>query len=83
MGDSVFNIPQNIHSVKGVRAVFEDSGIPVAEWARAKGFSTSLVYQVLEGRRKCLRGQSHQIAVALGIKQGSIVSVQELIARLG
>lgn len=79
----MFNIPQNIHSVKLVRAVFEDSGISVAEWSRARGFSTSLVYQVLEGRRKCLRGQSHQIAVALGIKQGSIVSVQELIARLG
>jgi gp16 family phage-associated protein len=79
----VLNIPQNIHSVKLVRAVFEDSGISVAEWARARGFSTSLVYQVLEGRRKCLRGQSHQIAVALGIKKGSIVSVQELIARLG
>jgi gp16 family phage-associated protein len=79
----MFNIPQNIHSVKCARAVFEDSGISVAEWARARGFSTSLVYQVLEGRRKCLRGQSHQIAVALGIKQGSIVSIQELIARLG
>lgn len=79
----MINIPQSIHSVKSVRATFEDSGISVAEWARAKGFSTSLVYQVLEGRRKCLRGQSHQIAVALGIKQGSIVSVQELIARLG
>ncbi|MBU1363872.1 MAG: DNA-binding protein [Gammaproteobacteria bacterium] len=79
----MFNIPQSIHSVKCVRAVFEDSGISVAEWARAKGFSTSLVYQVLEGRRKCIRGQSHQIAVALGIKQGSIVSIQELIARLG
>lgn len=79
----MFNIPQSIHSVKCVRAVFEDSGISVAEWARARGFSTSLVYQVLEGRRKCVRGQSHQIAVALGIKQGSIVSVQELIARLG
>lgn len=79
----MLNIPQYIHSVKGVRTVFEDSGVSVAEWARARGFSTSLVYQVLEGRRKCLRGQSHQIAVALGIKQGSIVSVQELIARLG
>lgn len=79
----MFNVPNNIHSVKGVRGIFEDSGISVAEWARARGFSTSLVYQVLEGRRKCLRGQSHRIAVALGIKQGSIVSVQELISRLG
>ena len=78
----VLSLPKNMHSVKSVRTIFEDSGISVAEWARAKGFSTSLVYQVLEGRRKCLRGQSHQIAVALGIKQGSIVSLQELMARL-
>lgn len=78
----VLSLPKNMHSVKSVRTIFEDSGISVAEWARAKGFSTSLVYQILEGRRKCLRGQSHQIAVALGIKQGSIVSLQELMARL-
>ena len=68
----MINIPQSIHSVKFVGAVFEDGGISVAEWARAEGFSTSLVYQVLEGRRKCYREQSHQIALALGIKQGSI-----------
>ena len=77
------SISQNMQNVNKVRTIFEDSGISVAEWARARGFSASLVYQVMEGRRKCLRGQSHQIAVALGLKQGSILSIQELEHRLG
>ena len=79
----MINILKNQHNVNQVRALFEDSGISVAEWARARGFSASLVYQVMEGRRKCLRGQSHQIAVSLGLKQGSILSIQELQNRFG
>lgn len=72
------NITCNKEFVKRARSVFEESGIPVAEWARANGFSTGLVYQVLEGKRKCLRGQSHQIAVALGLKEGLMVTVEQL-----
>lgn len=49
-----------------------DQGISVAQWAAANKFCTALVWQVLAGSRKCVRGQSHQIAVALGIKPGSI-----------
>lgn len=64
------------------RALFEDAGTSVAEWARLQGFSTGLVYQVLEGRRKCLRGQSHKIAVALGLKQGATIGMDELSSRL-
>ncbi len=33
-----------------------------------KGFTPALVYSVLKGERKCLRGQSFKIAVALGIR---------------
>ncbi len=51
-----------------VRATFVATGINIAEWARARGFSAELTRMVLSGKRKCLRGQSHQIAVALGIK---------------
>jgi hypothetical protein len=36
------------------------------------------VYQVLDGQRKCRRGQSHQIAVALGLKQGMVIKIDEL-----
>lgn len=71
-----------LHETDSVRALFADSGISVAEWARVQGFSTGLVYQVLEGRRKCLRGQSHRIAVALGLKKGKTMDVQELTQRL-
>lgn len=64
------------------KSLFEDSGISVAEWARVRGFSSGLVYQVLEGNRKCLRGQSHRIAIALGLKQGAAMDLDELSKRL-
>ena len=71
-----------LHETGTVRELFADAGISVAEWARVQGFSTGLVYQVLEGRRKCLRGQSHKIAVALGLKQGATMDLEELSRRL-
>jgi len=52
------------------RALFKAKGINVADWARERGFSVELTRMVLAGKRKCVRGQSHQIAVALGIKAG-------------
>lgn len=58
------------------------SGTSVSEWARVRGFSAVLVYQVLDGRRKCMRGQSHQIAVALGLKQGVVMELDELSRQL-
>jgi gp16 family phage-associated protein len=47
---------------------FRAQGISVAHWARLQGFNPRLVYQVLSGRRKSLRGQSFRIARALGMK---------------
>jgi gp16 family phage-associated protein len=37
-------------------------------WAEAHGFSLQLVYKVLRGERKCLRGESRTIAKELGMK---------------
>lgn len=71
-----------LHDPARARAVFENTGWSVAEWARLQGFSTGLVYQVLEGRRKCLRGQSYRIAVALGLKQGETVDLGQLTEKL-
>ena len=51
-----------------VRENFAKHGISVCDWARAHGFSESLVYAVLAGRNKASRGQSFKIAVALGLK---------------
>lgn len=43
-------------------------GVSANEWATQHGFEPTLVYSVLSGNRKCLRGQSHEIAKALGLK---------------
>lgn len=61
-----------------IRHEFEQRGISISEWARTRGFSTALVYQVMSGKRKALRGQSHQIAVALGMKQGILANIADL-----
>lgn len=76
------NIAFNTAFVKSVRSIFAESGISIAEWARAEGFSIALVYQVIEGKRSCLRGQSHRIAVALGLKEGLVCDVSHLNRRL-
>lgn len=43
-------------------------GISVTAWAQERGYSPHLVYSILSGARKCLRGQSHAIARELGMK---------------
>lgn len=55
-------------SRESVRQIFEESGVSVAEWARAKNFSLPLVYSVLHGRVQASRGESFRIAVALGLR---------------
>lgn len=47
-------------------------GVSVAAWAVANGFNPNLVLMILSGQRKPTRGQSHNIAVKLGIKAGEI-----------
>ena len=51
-----------------IRDDFNRKGQAIADWARSRGFTPNLVYLVLSGKRRALRGQSHDIAVALGIK---------------
>lgn len=46
-----------------------DHGISISEWARNNGFSASTVYYVINGKRPALYGESHKVAVALGIKK--------------
>lgn len=49
-------------------------GTTIAEWAKAYGYPVQDVYAVLSGRTRGLRGISHEIAVALGIKHRPIKS---------
>lgn len=69
-------------TVTDVAGEFQRLGVTVAEWARAHSFNPSLVYRVLRGRQKCVRGESRRIAIALGLKTGEIGTVEELDDRL-
>ena len=58
-----------IKSIKQAREDFSDSGISIAEWARVNNFSPDLVYRILKNNKVPIRGESHKIAVKLGIKE--------------
>ncbi len=57
-------------TIDQVRAEFHRSGQSITEWASMHGFNRKLVYDVLADRRRALRGQTHDIAVELGLKKG-------------
>lgn len=52
------------------RARLARHGISAKEWADKHGLTASTVYAVLNGQKKCLRGEAHRAAVLLGIKDG-------------
>lgn len=57
---------------KEARARLELRGISVKDFALQHKISPSTVYAVINGQKKCLRGEAHRAAVLLGIKQGEI-----------
>lgn len=69
MPDGVANIDDGLRErALKTREQFQASGTNVSEWARERSFQPRLVHAILDGQRRCLRGESHRIAVALGIK---------------
>jgi len=65
-----------------VRDEFARQGISYSSWAIKRGYSPNLIYLILNDdeenpARKCLRGDSHNIAVELGLKVG-VISRTEL-----
>ncbi len=73
-----------LRTVDEVRSEFDRRGVSVSAWARAHQVSAQLTYQVLAGKKRCLRGQSHDIAVLLGLKQGEVsssVTLKDIFAR--
>lgn len=57
-----------------VKAEFKYRGLSVAEWSRKNEFNPDYVRHILRGKGKCNWGESHKIAVALGIKEGVIAN---------
>lgn len=51
------------------KALLEENGLSIADWARKNGFNVRTVYAVLNGELKAKRGIGHKIAVAAGIKK--------------
>jgi len=60
-----------------VKEEFRSAGIEIKEWAENRGYPPRLVYQLLAGRSQGIRGLSHEIAVALGIKEGLDLKLSE------
>jgi len=61
-----------------VKAELADCGISISSWARANDYSPELIRQILTGRIQCLRGQSHNAAIDLGLKIGKKVNVNDM-----
>lgn len=59
-------------TIEQVRSEFHLAGRSISKWAATHGYPAYLVQQVLSGRSRCLRGQSHEIAVLLQLKDGYI-----------
>ena len=49
-------------------------GITAKDFPKANKLSPSTVYAVLNGQKKCVRGESHRAAVLLGLKNGVVLS---------
>lgn len=56
------------------RKRLELQGISVKDFAIKNDIHPSTVYAVLNGQKKCLRGEAHRAAVLLGIKPGVIAN---------
>lgn len=56
------------HALAQAKSRLTAQGMTYAQWADEHGFNRRIVYEILSGRRRCRWGQSHQIAVALGLK---------------
>ena len=60
------------------RAELQRKGISISKWATPNGFSINLVFDVLAGRKKGVRGEAHKVAVKLGLKEGEVVDDNQI-----
>jgi len=65
-----------------IKQLFVAEGLTVADWARKHGFPASLVYRVLRGETQCLRGTTHEIGIALGLKRRASDEMRRILPGL-
>lgn len=70
--------PTTMRTPQEVKQEFAERGLSISGWAKDRGYSQALVYQILNGSRKALRGESHKIAVELGLKTGKTGCYEDL-----
>lgn len=58
-----------VKSIQQIKNEFHSKGITFSDWAKENNFSPELVYRVLKMNRVPVRGESHKIAIKLGIKE--------------
>lgn len=54
------------------RAALDREGMSIADFCRTHELNKNLVSDLLNGRKKGKRGESHRAAVLLGIKEGTV-----------
>ncbi|WP_252275199.1 hypothetical protein [Pseudomonas subflava] len=54
------------------KAAFHSTGIALKSWAREHHVHSNSVNEVINGRKRCIRGHAHAIAVLLRLKDGDI-----------
>jgi len=59
-----------------VKEEFERAGDTIVRWANDNGYPASLVYRVLSSDSIPKYGKSHEIAVKLGLKDGTITKIE-------
>lgn len=60
----------SIRTAAQAKAWLEQQGKSVQEFARENSIDPNTTYQILSGRKKGMRGESHKVAVLLGMKNG-------------
>ncbi|MCR4510853.1 DNA-binding protein [Pseudomonas sp. 32.2.56] len=55
-----------------VREQMDRNGVSIAQFCREHNLNKNLVSDLLNGRKKGKRGESHRAAVLLGIKEGTV-----------
>lgn len=63
---------KTLHTAEEIKRDLERQGRSIADLARSNGLRPSVVYDLLGGRIRGTRGESHRAAVLLGLKDGTI-----------
>lgn len=57
--------------LKTARDRITEDGKPISEWAKEKSLDLGMVYHMLTGRSRGVRGESYRVAVALGLRRAA------------